>query len=183
MLSCRCTVFRLSAAHLIWTSPPLTNPPSFYVSSLLLTTAPFPPSQTLTFPIIFDPFSPSLCATWKFWEKKNLQTLLRFQFAGLFLHWNPRIINCFYLDNSGSLYCKFMQPSFDCTYANALQTAEAFKLQSQTVRRGKSASPLTLCSTQPFMILHAISLNCLNLKVSILQSSCRAHNWFIQSLC
>lgn len=63
-LSPWCTAFGLSAAS--WRSsslnlsPPFTNPPSFYFSSLLLTTSPFPPFQTLTFPVNFYPTSPSL---------------------------------------------------------------------------------------------------------------------------
>lgn len=114
---------------------------------------------------------------------KNLQTLLRFQFALLCSSLTPYVINCLCLDNSGSLYCKIVQPNFDCTDANTLKTAEAFKLQSQTVIWGKLPSPLTLCSIHFFMIFHALSLNFLNLKVSILQSSCRVHNSFIQFSC
>lgn len=177
--------------HCFWTFCCLSylNLSSTYKSSLLLLFFSAIDNCTLssfsdfTFPVIFDPASPSPCATWKFWKKKFFRHCSGFSLLCCVLHWHHKIINCLCLDSSGSLYCKFIQPNFDCIDANALQTAEAFKLQSPTVKRGKSPSPLTLCSIQSFMILQEISLNVLNLKVSLLQSSCRVHNWFIQSSC
>lgn len=98
------------------------------------------------------------------------------------LHWSLRIINCLCFVNSGST-CKFVQSNFDYTAANALQIAQEFELQSQPVKQGKLPSPSTLWLIQSFTLLHAASLNFLNLKVSILQTNCRVHNRFLQSSC
>lgn len=90
-----------------------------------------------------------------------------------------RIINSLCFHNSGSICCYFLQSNFGYMDANALQTAQEFKLQSQPVKQDKLPSPLPLWSVESFMLLHEISLHFLNLKVSILQTSCR----FPQSSC